>query len=69
MAQGEKPYRVYRGGRVKGRVPTLPKPERAESKQQKTYHHAGHTKIHVELHDLPHAKILSSSSYKTKQIS
>ena len=23
MAQGEKPYRVYRGGRVKGRVPTL----------------------------------------------
>jgi LCP family protein required for cell wall assembly len=29
MAQGEKPYRVYRGGRVKGRVPTLPKPERA----------------------------------------
>jgi len=28
MAQGEKPYRVYRGGRVKGRVPTLPKPER-----------------------------------------
>jgi LCP family protein required for cell wall assembly len=29
MAQGEKPYRVYRGGRVKGRVPTLAKPERA----------------------------------------
>ena len=29
MAEGEKPYRVYRGGRVKGRVPTLPKPERA----------------------------------------
>ncbi len=29
MAQGEKPYRVYRGGRVKGRVPTLPTPERA----------------------------------------
>lgn len=29
MAQGEKPYRVYRGGRVKGRVPTLSKPERA----------------------------------------
>ena len=25
MAQGEKPYRVYRGGRVKGRVPT-PRP-------------------------------------------
>ena len=29
MAQEEKPYRVYRGGRVKGRVPTLPRPERA----------------------------------------
>jgi len=29
MAQGEKPYRVYRGGRAKGRVPTLPTPERA----------------------------------------
>jgi LCP family protein required for cell wall assembly len=28
MAEGEKPYRIYRGGRVKGRVPTLPKPER-----------------------------------------
>src|SRR5437588_9975263 len=26
MADGEKPYRVYRGGRVKGKVPTLPKP-------------------------------------------
>lgn len=32
MAQGEKPYRVYRGGRVKGRVPTLPKPERATAR-------------------------------------
>ena len=32
MAQGEKPYRVYRGGRVKGRVPTLPKPERAPAR-------------------------------------
>jgi len=29
VAQEEKPYRVYRGGRVKGRVPTLPRPERA----------------------------------------
>jgi LCP family protein required for cell wall assembly len=29
MAQGEKPYRVYRGGRVKGQVPTLAKPDRA----------------------------------------
>src|SRR5512132_439608 len=32
MPEGEKPYRVYRGGRVKGRVPTLPKPERAPSR-------------------------------------
>ena len=29
MPAGEKPYRVYRGGRVKGKVPTLPRPERA----------------------------------------
>ncbi|MGH3131410.1 MAG: LCP family protein, partial [Gaiellaceae bacterium] len=28
MAHGEKPYRVYRGGRAKGKVPTLPRPER-----------------------------------------
>lgn len=28
MAGGEKPYTVYRGGRVKGKVPTLPRPER-----------------------------------------
>lgn len=27
MASGDKPYRVYRGGRVKGKVPTYPKPE------------------------------------------
>lgn len=26
MPSGEKPYRVYRGGRVKGKVPSLPKP-------------------------------------------
>ena len=31
MARGDKPYRVYRGGRVKGKVPTLPRPERAPS--------------------------------------
>jgi LCP family protein required for cell wall assembly len=35
MAQGEKPYRVYRGGRVKGRVPTLPKPERAAPRPER----------------------------------
>jgi LCP family protein required for cell wall assembly len=27
-ARGEKPYRVYRGGRVKGKVPTIPRPTR-----------------------------------------
>jgi LCP family protein required for cell wall assembly len=27
MADGEKPYRVYRGGRVKGKVPAAPRPE------------------------------------------
>jgi len=30
MPSGEKPYRVYRGGRVKGKVPSLPRPERPE---------------------------------------
>ena len=29
MAAQDKPYRVYRGGRTKGKVPTLPPPERA----------------------------------------
>src|SRR5262249_13433415 len=38
MAQGEKPYRVYRGGRVKGRVPTLGKPERAPSRTDRPPH-------------------------------
>ena len=28
MGLEDKPYRVYRGGRVKGKVPTLPRPER-----------------------------------------
>ena len=32
MSRQDKPYRVYRGGRVKGRVPTLPKPERTTSR-------------------------------------
>src|SRR4051812_21128352 len=31
MARAEKPYRVYRGGRVKGKVPTLPRPGRPPS--------------------------------------
>ncbi|HSL65313.1 MAG TPA: LCP family protein [Gaiellaceae bacterium] len=29
MATQDKPYRVYRGGRTKGKVPTLPPPERS----------------------------------------
>jgi len=29
MADAEKPYRLYKGGRVKGKVPTAPRPERA----------------------------------------
>ncbi len=28
MAHGEKPYRVYKGGRVRGKVPSTPRPER-----------------------------------------
>jgi polyisoprenyl-teichoic acid--peptidoglycan teichoic acid transferase len=35
MAQGEKPYRVYRGGRVKGRVPTIGKPERSAPRRER----------------------------------
>jgi LCP family protein required for cell wall assembly len=31
VAREDKPYRVYRGGRVKGKVPTLPRPERKRS--------------------------------------
>ena len=35
MAQGEKPYRVYRGGRVKGRVPTIAKPEHTPPRRER----------------------------------
>ena len=35
MAQGEKPYRVYRGGRVKGRVPTVARPERSPARRER----------------------------------
>jgi LCP family protein required for cell wall assembly len=35
MPSGEKPYRVYRGGRVKGKVPSLPKPERRERRERR----------------------------------
>ncbi len=31
MADGDKPYRVYKGGRTKGKVPTAPRPERVKS--------------------------------------
>ena len=30
MADGEKPYRVYKGGRTRGKVPTAPRPERQQ---------------------------------------
>ena len=30
MAEGEKPYRVYKGGRAKGKVPTAPRQERQQ---------------------------------------
>ena len=29
MADGDKPYRVYKGGRVKGKVPSVPRPEKS----------------------------------------
>ena len=29
MADGDKPYRVYKGGRVKGKVPSVPRPDRS----------------------------------------
>jgi LCP family protein required for cell wall assembly len=35
MPSEEKPYRVYRGGRVKGKVPSLPKPERREPRERR----------------------------------
>jgi len=31
MAEGAKPYRVYKGGRTRGKVPTVPRPERQQS--------------------------------------
>jgi LCP family protein required for cell wall assembly len=33
-APGEKPYRVYRGGRTKGRVPTVGRPEQARTRER-----------------------------------
>ena len=34
MADGQKPYRVYRGGRVKGKVPTVARPERERTSRR-----------------------------------
>ena len=33
MARGEKPYRVYRGGRAKGKVPLATRPESREDRR------------------------------------
>jgi LCP family protein required for cell wall assembly len=41
MADGEKPYRLYRGGRTKGKVPTAPRPERAARSESRTPRPAG----------------------------
>jgi polyisoprenyl-teichoic acid--peptidoglycan teichoic acid transferase len=35
MADGQKPYRLYKGGRAKGKVPTAPRPERQPPKGQR----------------------------------
>jgi polyisoprenyl-teichoic acid--peptidoglycan teichoic acid transferase len=35
MATGDKPYRVYRGGRAKGKVPGIPRPERDGRRSQR----------------------------------
>ena len=34
MADGDKPYRLYKGGRAKGKVPAGPKPERVDRRPQ-----------------------------------
>ena len=35
MADGEKPYRVYKGGRARGKVPTAPRPERQQQSDRR----------------------------------
>ena len=35
MAEGEKPYRVYKGGRTRGKVPSLPRPERQQDARRR----------------------------------
>jgi LCP family protein required for cell wall assembly len=34
MADGDKPYRVYKGGRARGRVPLSPRPEKDQAKRE-----------------------------------
>ena len=41
MADGEKPYRVYKGGRAKGKVPTAPRPERQQEGEDRRAEAAG----------------------------
>jgi polyisoprenyl-teichoic acid--peptidoglycan teichoic acid transferase len=41
MADGEKPYRLYKGGRAKGKVPTAPRPERSERASARSVRPAG----------------------------
>jgi LCP family protein required for cell wall assembly len=36
MAEGEKPYRVYKGGRTRGKVPTVTRPERQQDERRRT---------------------------------
>ena len=35
MADGQKPYRVYKGGRAKGKVPGTPRPERQQQDERR----------------------------------
>ena len=41
MADGEKPYRVYKGGRAKGKVPTAARPERQQQGEDRRAKPAG----------------------------
>ena len=41
MADGEKPYRVYKGGRTRGKVPTAPRPERQPKSEKERLKPAG----------------------------
>jgi polyisoprenyl-teichoic acid--peptidoglycan teichoic acid transferase len=41
MADGEKPYRVYKGGRAKGKVPSASRPERKQEEKDRRVKTAG----------------------------